>query len=152
MRALLQRVDSATVTVADETVGAISEGLLAFLGVARGDSAEELEWLAGKILGLRIFNDATGRMNRSVGDIGGSVLLVSQFTLQANVQKGRRPGFDRAAPPEAAESLYRLMAERLSREIPTQTGRFGADMRVHLCNHGPATFLVDTAERQQSSR
>jgi D-aminoacyl-tRNA deacylase len=147
MRALVQRVSRASVTVAGETTGAIERGLLVFLGVAREDSDVEVDYLTRKIVGLRVFEDADGRMNRSVTDVGGSVLLVSQFTLYGDVRRGRRPGFDRAAQPEVAEQLYLAMRDALGRAVPVATGRFGAKMAVDLVNDGPATFWIDTADR-----
>jgi D-tyrosyl-tRNA(Tyr) deacylase len=147
MRALVQRVFRASVSVAGETTGAIDRGLLVFLGVAREDTETEIEYLSRKIVGLRVFEDEAGRMNRSVVDVGGSILLVSQFTLYGDVRRGRRPGFDRAAPPDVAERLYLMMRDSLGRVAPVETGRFGAKMAVELINDGPATFWIDTADR-----
>jgi D-tyrosyl-tRNA(Tyr) deacylase len=147
MRALVQRVFRASVTVAGETTGSIDRGLLVFLGVSRDDSETDVDYLSRKITGLRVFEDDAGRMNLSVSDVGGSILLVSQFTLYGDVRRGRRPGFDRAAPPEDAERRYLAMRELLSRSVPVETGRFGAKMAVELVNDGPATFWIDTADR-----
>ena len=144
MRALLQRVSEASVTVDGEVVGAIDAGLLVFLGVFPNDSEAELEWMADKILGLRIFADDEKAMNRSVVDVSGGVLVVSQFTLAADVSRGKRPGFSTAAPPEIAEPLYFRFLELLrARHEPVAAGVFGADMQVALVNDGPVTFLLE---------
>jgi D-tyrosyl-tRNA(Tyr) deacylase len=144
MRALLQRVSEASVTVDGEIVGAIDAGLLVFLGVYPNDSEAELEWMADKILGLRIFADDEKAMNRSVVDVGGGVLVVSQFTLAADVSRGKRPGFSTAAAPEIAEPLYLRFLEILrARHEPIAAGVFGADMQVALVNDGPVTFLLE---------
>ena len=144
MRVLLQRVRRASVTVADETVGAIGHGILLFLGVTHGDTRADADWLAKKAAGLRIFEDEAGKMNKSLLDIGGDALVVSQFTLYADCRKGRRPGFDAAGDPAAANELYEYFVERLKGEgvARVETGRFGADMLVSLENDGPATFLL----------
>lgn len=144
MRVLLQRVRRASVTVAGEVVGEIGHGILLFLGVTTGDSRADADWLAKKAAGLRIFEDEAGRMNRSLLDIGGDALLVSQFTLYADCRKGRRPGFDAAGDPAAANELYEYFAKQLKAEgvAHVATGRFGADMLVSLENDGPATFLL----------
>ena len=145
MRVLLQRVRRASVTVAGETVGEIGHGVLLFLGVTHGDMRADADWLAKKAAGLRIFEDEAGKMNKSLLDIGGGALVVSQFTLYADTEHGRRPGFSGAARPELAEPLYERVVARL-RELLGQdrvgTGRFGADMLVSLENDGPATFLL----------
>jgi D-tyrosyl-tRNA(Tyr) deacylase len=144
MRALLQRVSEASVRVDGEVVGAIDAGLLVFLGVYPDDSQAELEWMADKILGLRIFADADKPMNRSVVDVNGGVLVVSQFTLAADLSRGRRPGFSSAAAPEIAEPLYLRFLEILqARHQPIAAGVFGADMKVALVNDGPVTFLLE---------
>ncbi len=149
MRALLQRVSEASVRVDGEVVGAIDAGLLVFLGVYPDDGKSELEWMADKILGLRIFPDAEKAMNRSVVDVGGGLLVVSQFTLAADLSRGKRPGFSTAAPPEVAEPLYLQFLEMLKeRHQPVAAGVFGADMQVALVNDGPVTFLL---EREQQS-
>ncbi|MBR4717338.1 MAG: D-tyrosyl-tRNA(Tyr) deacylase [Lentisphaeria bacterium] len=144
MRVLLQRVRRASVTVAGETVGEIGHGVLLFVGVTHGDARADADWLAKKAAGLRIFEDEAGKMNKSLLDIGGDALVVSQFTLYADCRKGRRPGFDLAGDPAAANELYKYFAERLKAEgvAHVATGRFGADMLVSLENDGPATFLL----------
>ena len=144
MRVLLQRVRRASVTVAGETVGEIGHGILLFLGVTTGDSRDDADWLAKKAAGLRIFEDEDGKMNRSLLDIGGDALVVSQFTLYADCRKGRRPGFDTAGDPAVANELYEYFAEQLKAEGVgrVETGSFGADMLVSLENDGPATFLL----------
>lgn len=145
MRAVIQRVSQALVTVGNEVVGEIGPGLLVLLGVTHADTAEQAKWLADKIAGLRIFNDADGKMNRSVTDVGGSVLVVSQFTLYGDCQKGRRPSFVDAAPPETAVPLYEEFVNAVrALGVPTATGRFGAMMEVALVNDGPVTLIVDS--------
>ena len=144
MRVLLQRVRRASVTVAGETVGEIGHGILLFIGITAGDARADADWLAKKAAGLRIFEDEAGKMNKSLLDIGGDALVVSQFTLYADCRKGRRPGFDAAGDPAGANELYEYFAERLKAEgvARVATGRFGADMLVSLENDGPATFLL----------
>ena len=145
MRAVVQRVSSAQVTVEDETVGEIGRGLLVLLGVAQGDGEEDARYLAEKIAGLRVFEDEGGRMNLSVAEAGGAVLVVSQFTLLGDCRKGRRPGFSRAALPQEAEALYRRTAELIAAQgLPVATGRFRAEMAVALVNEGPVTLLLDS--------
>ena len=145
MRAVVQRVRSARVIVGDEVVGAIDRGLLVLLGVAPNDTAAEGQWLADKIVGLRIFADDDGKMNRSVADIGGAVLVVSQFTLYGDCRKGRRPSFVGAAPPEIAEPLYNRFLDAVrALGVPTAAGRFGAMMQVELVNDGPVTLILET--------
>lgn len=144
MRALLQRVGSARVEVAGDVVGAIERGLLVLLGVARDDAVADAERLARRTLELRIFPDADKPMNRSVTDVGGALLVVSQFTLSADTTRGRRPGFSTAAPPEQAQALYEHFVDCCrARGGTVATGRFGADMQVHLVNDGPVTFLLE---------
>lgn len=144
MLALLQRVSSASVVVAGGEVGRIERGLLVFLGVQRGDDRQRCEKLAGKVINYRIFADEEGRMNRCVSEIGGGVLVVSQFTLAADTRKGLRPSFTPAAAPDEAETLYNYFTACVRREIPlVASGRFGADMQVSLCNDGPVTFLLE---------
>ena len=144
MSLLLQRVRRASVTVAGETVGEIGHGILLFIGITRGDSPADADWLAKKAAGLRIFEDDEGRMNRSLLELGGEALVVSQFTLYADCRKGRRPGFDAAGDPAEAEALYEYFVGRMKAEgvAKVATGRFGADMLVSLENDGPATFLL----------
>ena len=144
MRVLIQRIRKASVTVSGETVGAAGRGILIFLGVTHGDTRADADWLAKKAAGLRIFEDDEGKMNKSLLDIGGDALVVSQFTLYADCRKGRRPGFDAAGDPAAANDLYEYFAERLKAEgfARVETGSFGADMLVSLENDGPATFLL----------
>ncbi|MFO7957847.1 MAG: D-aminoacyl-tRNA deacylase [Candidatus Brocadiia bacterium] len=145
MRAVVQRVSSAEVTVAGRHVGAIGKGLLVLLGVGEGDEEEDAHYIAGKLAGLRIFDDEQGRLNLSVQDVGGRVLLVSQFTLYGDCRKGRRPSFTRAAGPEKAESLYEEVAARLrDAGVEVETGRFQAEMAVSLTNDGPVTILLDS--------
>ena len=146
MKALLQRVSRASVAVAGETVGAIDAGLLVLLGLDRGDDMAVAERMLDKLLAYRLFNDWQGRMNRSVREVGGGVLLVSQFTLSADTRKGLRPGFSRALPPTEAEQLYAAMLGRLrDKHSPVAAGVFGADMQVSLINDGPVTFLLELA-------
>jgi D-tyrosyl-tRNA(Tyr) deacylase len=145
MRAVLQRVTQAHVSVEGEIVGAIDQGLMILLGVEQGDGRQDAAQLAKKTAELRLFEDADGKMNLSVEDIGGQLLVVSQFTLAADCRKGRRPGFSRAAPPEIAETLYLDYIEQLrQRGLSVATGRFQAMMQVHLVNDGPVTFLLDS--------
>lgn len=145
MRAVLQRVARAQVEVDGQTVGAIGRGLLVLLGVEQGDEAQDAELLAKKSAELRLFEDDAGKMNRSVEDIGGEVLVVSQFTLAADCRKGRRPGFSGAAPPEVANELYEHYVALLrQRGLTVATGQFQAMMQVSLTNDGPVTFLLDS--------
>ena len=147
MRAVVQRVSRARVTVSGEIVGEIGPGLAVLLGVAGGDTGAEAAAMAAKVAGLRVFSDDAGKMNLSVGDCGGSVLLISQFTLLADVRKGRRPSFTAAARPAEAEELVDAVAGHLIESgIPVATGRFGAHMEVDLCNDGPVTIVIDAAD------
>ncbi|MGE0712913.1 MAG: D-aminoacyl-tRNA deacylase [Planctomycetota bacterium] len=147
MKAVVQRVSRAAVEVAGERVGAIEAGLLVLLGVAAGDPEGSEELLARKVAGLRIFRDDEGKMNRSVGEAGGAVLVVSQFTLLADCRKGRRPSFTGAAPPDEADRRYERFCELLRGEgLRVEQGRFGADMDVALVNQGPVTIVLDTVE------
>ena len=153
MRIVLQRVTRASVSVDGDVVGAIDEGLLILVGVADGDSEAQATALARKVAGLRIFADAEGRFNESVLDIGGAALVVSQFTLHADVRKGRRPSFTGAARPEVAEPLCDAFAEALRSEgVPVEGGVFGAMMSVELVNDGPFTVVIDSADLERPRR
>src|SRR5437899_5480767 len=144
MRAILQRVSEAQVQIDGATVGEIGHGLLVLLGVTKSDTAEQARWLADKIVSLRIFNDVEGKMNRDVAEVGGAILVVSQFTLYGDCSKGRRPSFIDAAPPETAIPLYEEFINAVKAHgIPTATGRFGAMMQVSLINDGPVTLILD---------
>ena len=144
MRVVLQRVSSASVTVDDQLVGQIGHGLLALVGIGHGDTEKQVRWLADKTAELRIFEDDQGKMNRSVLDVGGSALVVSQFTLLGDCRKGRRPAFTEAAAPELANALYTRYADLLAdRGIDVQRGTFAADMKVALVNDGPVTMILD---------
>ena len=145
MRAVVQRVSQARVDVDGETVGAVERGLLVLLGVQLPDTVRDADYLASKIVTLRIFNDAQGKMNRDVQDVQGGVLVVSQFTLYGDARKGRRPSFVQAAPPEQAERLYEYFIDATARHgVPVAHGVFGAYMQVHLVNDGPVTLLLDS--------
>ncbi|HEY5995700.1 MAG TPA: D-aminoacyl-tRNA deacylase [Candidatus Deferrimicrobiaceae bacterium] len=145
MRAVVQRVSSASVVSEGRMLGEIGHGLLVLVGIGKEDGPEQMRWMCDKISKLRIFYDETGKMNRSVVDVGGGILLVSQFTLYGDARKGTRPGFDAAAPPSLAEPLYDDMVRHLraTLAVPVETGRFGADMAVSLVNDGPVTLLLE---------
>ena len=149
MRVVIQRVTSARVTVAGSVTGQIERCLLVFVGIETPDTAADGEWLAQKIAKLRIFADAEGQMNRSVTDVGGGILLVSQFTLHASTQKGTRPSYNAAARPEHALPLYERFTSQLTAALgrPVATGEFGAMMQVELSNDGPVTLLIDSKQR-----
>ena len=148
MRLVIQRVTEASVTVNNGTTGSIRTGLLVFLGVSRTDTIEDADYLIGKLLGLRIFPDEDGKMNRNVHEAGGSLLVVSQFTLYGDCRRGRRPSFDEAAPPQQAQDLYNYFVESAKRgPVAVETGVFQATMQVHIVNDGPVTILIDSAER-----
>ena len=148
MRAVIQRVNEARVVVEDEAVGEIGGGLLVLLGVGQDDAEADADYLAQKVVGLRIFPDAEGKMNRSVLDVTGGVMVISQFTLYGDVRRGKRPSFTRAAPPDRADALYEHFASCLRQEgVPVATGRFGAMMQVELVNDGPVTILLDSERR-----
>ena len=145
MRAVVQRVRSCEVTVAGESVGRIEAGLLVLLGVAVGDEPRDADFLAAKIAHLRIFEDDNGKLNRSLIDSGGAMLVVSQFTLLGDCRKGRRPSFVKAAPPAESEKLYTRFVDQVHRlGLTVETGRFGAMMDVALVNHGPVTLVIDS--------
>ena len=148
MRVLAQRVSEASVRVDGDIVGQIGEGLLLLVCAMHGDDAAAVDKMAARVAKLRIFRDGDGRMNRALTDTGGSTLVVSQFTLAADLRSGNRPGFSQAAPPERGEALYLRFAESLRAQgIAVETGRFGADMKVSLLNDGPVTIWMDSADR-----
>jgi D-tyrosyl-tRNA(Tyr) deacylase len=147
MRAVVQRVSRARVTVKGETVGEIGLGLLVLLGVGAGDTRPEADYLVEKTIGLRIFEDAGGKMNLSVAEVGGGLLVVSQFTLYGDARRGKRPSFDGAAPPEQARELYEYFVEKVRASgVRSKTGRFQETMQVELVNDGPVTILLDSAK------
>ncbi len=150
MRAVIQRVSHASVTIEGRLKSSIKTGLLVFLGIEDADGPEDAGWLSGKIINLRIFNDASGVMNISLKDTGGDLLLVSQFTLHSSTKKGNRPSYIRASKPDIAVPLYEKMISCLETELgkPVFTGEFGADMKVELLNDGPVTILIDTKNRE----
>jgi D-tyrosyl-tRNA(Tyr) deacylase len=150
MRAVIQRVSSASVVIGSNVKGAIGHGLLVLLALEEADTAQDIEWLSGKIARLRIFKDENGIMNRSVQEVRGGILLVSQFTLFASTKKGNRPSYTRSAPPETAIPLYEQFIQRLTFDLgkPIETGEFGADMKVTLTNDGPVTIIIDTKNRE----
>jgi D-tyrosyl-tRNA(Tyr) deacylase len=150
MRAAVQRVSSASVTIAGVIKSQIAAGLLVLVAFEDSDSSEDIEWLAGKLVRLRIFNDEQGLMNRSVRETGGEILVVSQFTLFASTKKGNRPSYIRSARPEVAIPLYEQFVAKLAAEFgkPIHTGEFGADMKVALVNDGPVTIVIDTKARE----
>jgi D-tyrosyl-tRNA(Tyr) deacylase len=145
MRAVVQRVRRARVEVAGETTGAIGRGLVAFVGAAAGDGDADLAYTVGKVVGLRVFPDEEGKMRHALADVGGGLLVISQFTLFGDVRRGNRPSFDGAMEPAQAEQLYeRFLAEARARGVEVASGRFRADMTVHVENDGPVTILVDS--------
>jgi D-tyrosyl-tRNA(Tyr) deacylase len=148
MRAVVQRVSRAEVIVDGGAVGRIGPGLVALVAIARDDAESDLEWMARKIVELRIFNDGEGKLNLGLGEVGGQLLVVSQFTLYGDCRKGRRPSYSEAAPPDRAEALYRRFVEIVRRHVPdVETGRFQASMRVELVNEGPITLILDSRSR-----
>lgn len=150
MRAVIQRVSEASVTIDGEKVADINSGLLVFVGIEEADTQEDIDWLAAKIVKLRIFADEEGLMNRSIEEINGDVIVVSQFTLHAATKKGNRPSYIRAARPDTAIPLYETFVAQMEKELgkKIQTGRFGADMKVTLLNDGPVTIIIDTKNRE----
>jgi D-tyrosyl-tRNA(Tyr) deacylase len=150
MRAVIQRVTTAGVTIRQILKDSIASGLLVLLAVEGSDTDEDIEWLSGKIVRLRIFDDEQGVMNRSVQEAGGEILVVSQFTLFASTKKGNRPSYTRSAKPEIAVPLYEKFIARLALDLgkPVHTGEFGADMQVNLVNDGPVTILIDSKARE----
>ena len=149
MIALLQRVSHAKVTVDEKVTGQIGQGWLVLLGVGKGDTDNHALWMADRVIGLRAFADENGKMNLSVKDIAGSILVVSQFTLMADCQSGRRPSFTNAAPPDEANRLYEFFVDQIRQlQVPVQTGEFGAIMAVELLNDGPVTFWLDTSQNK----
>jgi D-tyrosyl-tRNA(Tyr) deacylase len=150
MRALIQRVSSASVSVDQKTVSSIQRGLLILLGIEEADDSSDIDWLSSKISLLRIFEDQEGKMNRSIQDIGGEVIVASQFTLHASTKKGNRPSFLKAAPPAISDPLYRDFCDALSQKLNSPVGRgiFGADMQVTLTNDGPVTIWIDSRDKE----
>lgn len=150
MRAVIQRVSAASVAVTGRLTGSIQNGLLVLLAVEETDTAADLEWLTGKIVRLRIFNDDDGLMNHSVQEVAGEILVVSQFTLFASTKKGNRPSYTRSARPEIAVPMYEQFITRLAQDLgkPVQTGEFGAHMDVNLVNDGPVTIIIDSKSRE----
>ena len=153
MKAVIQRVTRAWVKVDGKIVGQIRTGLVILLGVAKGDTEKDVTYLCEKIPALRIFNDEQGKMNRSLAEIAGGVLAISQFTLMGDTRKGRRPGFDQAADPETARRLYEQFVAQLREgtDLAIETGTFGANMEIELVNNGPVTFVLDSKEAIQKS-
>ena len=150
MRAVIQRVTKASVTIQNQVKGKIGKGLLVLLAVEEADTQEDIEWLSGKIVRLRIFPDEAGQMNRSVQEVQGDILVISQFTLFASTRKGNRPSYSKSAPPPLAIPLYEAFVQRLGADLgkPVQTGEFGADMQVELVNDGPVTIIIDSKSRE----
>jgi D-tyrosyl-tRNA(Tyr) deacylase len=150
MRAVIQRVRQASVTIKRAVKGSIEQGLVVLLAVETADTHEDIEWLGGKIIRLRVFPDENGVMNQSVQEVGGGILVISQFTLYASTRKGNRPSYSRSACPEIAARLYQAFIHKLSENLgkPVQTGEFGADMQVALINDGPVTIIMDSKLRE----
>lgn len=149
MKAVIQRVSEAAVRIEEEVKGKIGIGFLVLLGIEHTDTDEDIEWLASKIVGLRVMADEEGKMNLDLTNVGGNILLISQFTLHASTKKGNRPSFTEAARPETAIPLYRKMIRKLTEKLgkPIETGEFGADMKVSLTNDGPVTIIIDSKNR-----
>ena len=150
MRAVIQRVSSASCKVDGEVTGSVASGFLVLLGIEDEDSEQDMQWLAQKMVNLRVFNDENGLMNKSIQDIGGNILLISQFTLLAQTKKGNRPSFIRAAKPDKAKPMYIAMADYLSTLLGKQVamGIFGADMKIELLNDGPVTIIMNTKDKE----
>lgn len=150
MKAVIQRVTSASVTIDNQVTAQIQSGLLVFVGIETADSQEDINWLSSKITNLRIFADEEGVMNKSVKDIGGEILVVSQFTLQASTKKGNRPSYIKAAKPEISIPLYETFLKKIAIDLgkSIQSGTFGADMKINLLNDGPVTILMDTKNKE----
>lgn len=150
MRLVIQRVTQASVSVSDEIIGSIDKGLLVLIGVHNDDNEEDIQWLSKKLLSMRIFSDVNDKMNLSVQDIEGSILVISQFTLFASTKKGNRPSYLQSAAPEKANKLYESFVEnvRSTGDITVETGAFGADMKVRLLNDGPVTIIIDSRNRE----
>lgn len=150
MRSVIQRVTKASVVIDGKINGSIGSGLLVFLGIEDADNEEDIEWLSGKIVNLRIFNDEAGIMNRSVSDVAGDILLVSQFTLHASTKKGNRPSYIKASKPDIAIPLYEQMVQQLTDKLGKKisTGIFGGDMKVELLNDGPVTIIIDSKNKE----
>jgi len=150
MIAVIQRVSEASVKIADDIKGQIKSGLMILLGIEEADNQEDIDWLSRKIANMRLFNDEEGVMNKSLIDVHGEILLISQFTLHASTKKGNRPSYIKAAKPDIAIPLYESMIKSLNNVIPTeiQTGEFGADMKVSLVNDGPVTIIIDSKDRK----
>lgn len=147
MRAVVQRVKHSSVTVDEKIVGQIQKGFMVLLGVEKDDSEKDMKYIADKLLGLRIFEDDNEKMNLSIQDVGGEMLIVSQFTLMGDCRKGRRPSFIEAARPEEANRLYEEMVTYIRESVPVETGIFQADMQVDICNDGPVTVMLDSKKR-----
>ena len=150
MRAVIQRVSEASVTVEGAIIGQIQQGLMVLVGIVNEDDTSDIEWLSNKIIHMRIFDDENGVMNKSLLEVGGAILLVSQFTLHASTKKGNRPSYISAAKPEASIPLYEGMIQQLQKDLGTsiQTGKFGADMKVALINDGPVTITIDSKNKE----
>jgi len=150
MKTVIQRVTRASVTINGSVAGQIGEGLLVLLGIEDADNDEDIAWLSNKLVNLRIFNDEAGVMNRSVLEIGGGILLISQFTLHASTKKGNRPSYIKASKPDVAIPLYEKMIAQLEKDLgkKIETGQFGADMKVELLNDGPVTIVIDTKNKE----
>lgn len=150
MRAVIQRVSTASVTVKDNLISSINNGLLVFLGITNTDKTHDIEWLSKKIVNLRIFNDENGVMNKSLVDVNGNLIVVSQFTLMASTKKGNRPSYMNAAKPDIAIPLYEQFISQCEKDLkkPVGTGIFGADMKIELLNDGPVTIIIDSLQRE----